>query len=317
MLAKLKSAGVLVSACARSCQRGRAAALQLPPWLRARSCRCAAAAGRWRGPSCGSVRRASRSAASSRRWRSAYRRCRLAASTLRVRAWADRRARPIAGRHRPLAAGSEVAHVGAASSAAGGRWPTDERSRRRARRRPGPRSADLRRRISPAARAERRFMGAAAGVRQGHRSGPLGHADGRSDGAGESIEATLARETAEEAGLDSLTCSVWRARPDVTVRRPVAEGYMDERIAVFRAAAAGEGRIAVESRRRGGAVRLPRRRRCGGAPRRRRIHPRGDPRSSAPSSPGGGDRASLAGLQAAGRDAPRAPPPAAHRGLRS
>ena len=53
--------------------------------------------------------------------------------------------------------------------------------------------------------------------------------------AGESIEATLARETAEEAGLDLADLATLARGPDVTVRRPVAEGFMDERIAVFRA----------------------------------------------------------------------------------
>lgn len=53
--------------------------------------------------------------------------------------------------------------------------------------------------------------------------------------AGESIEATLERETAEEAGLDLEALTALQRGPDVTVRRPLAEGWMDERIAVFRA----------------------------------------------------------------------------------
>jgi 8-oxo-dGTP pyrophosphatase MutT (NUDIX family) len=53
--------------------------------------------------------------------------------------------------------------------------------------------------------------------------------------AGESIEATLERETAEEAGLGLADLRALARAPDVAVRRPVAEGYMDERIAVFRA----------------------------------------------------------------------------------
>ena len=53
--------------------------------------------------------------------------------------------------------------------------------------------------------------------------------------AGESIATTLERETAEEAGL-ALSQLVGLSRgPDVVIRRPVAEGWMDERIAVFRA----------------------------------------------------------------------------------
>ena len=52
---------------------------------------------------------------------------------------------------------------------------------------------------------------------------------------GESIEATLARETAEEAGLALADLAGLARGPDVTVRRPVPEGWMDERIAVFRA----------------------------------------------------------------------------------
>jgi 8-oxo-dGTP pyrophosphatase MutT (NUDIX family) len=52
---------------------------------------------------------------------------------------------------------------------------------------------------------------------------------------GESIRSTLVRETAEEAGLclDDLR-SLRRGR-DVLVRRPVEDGFMNERIAVFHA----------------------------------------------------------------------------------
>ncbi len=57
---------------------------------------------------------------------------------------------------------------------------------------------------------------------------------------GESVEAALARETAEEAGLDLADLNRLRRGPDVAVRRPLEEGYMDERIAVFRAVL-GEG----------------------------------------------------------------------------
>jgi 8-oxo-dGTP pyrophosphatase MutT (NUDIX family) len=52
---------------------------------------------------------------------------------------------------------------------------------------------------------------------------------------GESIEATLERETAEEAGLVLADLTDLSRGPDVSVRRPVPEGWMDERIAVFRA----------------------------------------------------------------------------------
>ena len=52
---------------------------------------------------------------------------------------------------------------------------------------------------------------------------------------GESIEATLERETEEEAGLVLADLADLRRGPDVTVRRAVPEGWMDERIAVFRA----------------------------------------------------------------------------------
>jgi len=53
--------------------------------------------------------------------------------------------------------------------------------------------------------------------------------------AGESIAATLARETMEEAGLAIADLPDLERRPAITIRRPVAEGYMVERIEVFRA----------------------------------------------------------------------------------
>lgn len=52
---------------------------------------------------------------------------------------------------------------------------------------------------------------------------------------GESIETTLRRETLEEAGLDVDSLADLRRCADVDIRRPVPEGYMVERIAVFRA----------------------------------------------------------------------------------
>jgi 8-oxo-dGTP pyrophosphatase MutT (NUDIX family) len=58
---------------------------------------------------------------------------------------------------------------------------------------------------------------------------------GGQQAAGESIAATLARETWEEAGLVVAELDGLVRGADVRVRRPVAEGYMDERIAVFRA----------------------------------------------------------------------------------
>ena len=133
--------------------------------------------------------------------------------------------------------------------------------------------------------------------------------------AGESIEATLERETAEEAGLGLADLTTLARGPDVTVRRPVVEGYMDERIAVFRAVLA-EGLIPVESRRRGGAVRLPGG--SGAAPSAwpRAISPSRPPSSSAPSSsPASRPRASRRLLRGSMRPR-RAPPPAAHPGLR-
>ena len=52
-------------------------------------------------------------------------------------------------------------------------------------------------------------------------------------GAGESIAQTLARETAEEAGLDVAGLDPLTPAGRLTVRRPVADGYMIERIDVF------------------------------------------------------------------------------------
>ena len=54
-------------------------------------------------------------------------------------------------------------------------------------------------------------------------------------GAGESIAQTLARETAEEAGLDLAALDPLAPAGRLTVRRPVADGYMIERIDVFEA----------------------------------------------------------------------------------
>ena len=55
--------------------------------------------------------------------------------------------------------------------------------------------------------------------------------------AGESIAATLARETWEEAGLRLDALAEIRSLGRVTVRRPVADGYMVEHIEVFDALA--------------------------------------------------------------------------------
>jgi 8-oxo-dGTP pyrophosphatase MutT (NUDIX family) len=54
-------------------------------------------------------------------------------------------------------------------------------------------------------------------------------------GAGESIAQTLVRETAEEAGLDVAALGQLTPAGRVTVRRPVSDGYMIERIDVFEA----------------------------------------------------------------------------------
>jgi 8-oxo-dGTP pyrophosphatase MutT (NUDIX family) len=62
--------------------------------------------------------------------------------------------------------------------------------------------------------------------------------------AGESLETTLARETLEEAGVDVADLLDLQRCDDVVVRRPVAEGAMDERIAVYRARLA-EGVVPV------------------------------------------------------------------------
>ena len=53
--------------------------------------------------------------------------------------------------------------------------------------------------------------------------------------AGESIEATLERETMEEAGLAIADLKDLRRCDDIVVHRAVAEGDMDERIVVYRA----------------------------------------------------------------------------------
>lgn len=53
--------------------------------------------------------------------------------------------------------------------------------------------------------------------------------------AGESIAQTLARETWEEAGLRVADLAGMAAMGRLTVRRPVAEGYMVEHIAMFEA----------------------------------------------------------------------------------
>jgi isopentenyldiphosphate isomerase len=71
--------------------------------------------------------------------------------------------------------------------------------------------------------------------------------------AGESIVTTLERETAEEAGLALSQLDGLTRGPDVMIRRPVTEGWMDERIAVFRATLA-QG--ATPSNRDGEVVRF-------------------------------------------------------------
>ena len=53
--------------------------------------------------------------------------------------------------------------------------------------------------------------------------------------AGESVAQTLARETQEEAGLPIGALGGARATDQITVRRPVADGYMIEHIAVHEA----------------------------------------------------------------------------------
>lgn len=53
--------------------------------------------------------------------------------------------------------------------------------------------------------------------------------------AGESIPETLARETMEEAGLEVAALQGLQRASSLWLRRPVREGYMVERITVFRA----------------------------------------------------------------------------------
>ena len=53
--------------------------------------------------------------------------------------------------------------------------------------------------------------------------------------AGETVETTLARETWEEAGLDVATLLELDRGESLTIRRPVAEGYMVEHIDVYAA----------------------------------------------------------------------------------
>jgi 8-oxo-dGTP pyrophosphatase MutT (NUDIX family) len=53
--------------------------------------------------------------------------------------------------------------------------------------------------------------------------------------SGESITVTLERETMEEAGLTLAELRRLERSEPITIRRPVAEGYMIERIEVFRA----------------------------------------------------------------------------------
>src|SRR5205085_9907231 len=54
-------------------------------------------------------------------------------------------------------------------------------------------------------------------------------------GAGETVETALARETEEEAGLDLATLHGLEHGERLTIRRPVAEGYMVEHLDVYRA----------------------------------------------------------------------------------
>jgi 8-oxo-dGTP pyrophosphatase MutT (NUDIX family) len=53
--------------------------------------------------------------------------------------------------------------------------------------------------------------------------------------ADETVESALARETWEEAGLDIGALRELRAAGRITIRRPVAEGYMVEHLAVYSA----------------------------------------------------------------------------------
>ena len=71
--------------------------------------------------------------------------------------------------------------------------------------------------------------------------------------AGESVRSALIRETAEEAGLAPHDLRSLRRADDVFVRRPVAEGYVNERIAVFRATLADD---ATPTNRDGEVVRF-------------------------------------------------------------
>jgi 8-oxo-dGTP pyrophosphatase MutT (NUDIX family) len=69
-------------------------------------------------------------------------------------------------------------------------------------------------------------------------------------GADETLESALARETWEEAGLDVATLRELHRRSRLTIRRPVAEGYMVEHLDVY-TARLPEG---VEPRNRDGEV---------------------------------------------------------------
>jgi len=57
--------------------------------------------------------------------------------------------------------------------------------------------------------------------------------------ADETVESALARETWEEAGLDIGALRELRAAGRITIRRPVAEGYMVEHLAVYTARVPG------------------------------------------------------------------------------
>ena len=52
---------------------------------------------------------------------------------------------------------------------------------------------------------------------------------------GETVESALARETWEEAGLDVASLLALRRGERMTIRRPVAEGYMVEHLDVYSA----------------------------------------------------------------------------------
>ena len=169
--------------------------------------------------------------------------------------------------------------------------------------------------ISPAAAADGRFWVQQRAFDKATDPGRWDTLMGGQMAAGESIEATLERETAEEAGLGLADLTALARGPDVTVRRPVVEGYMDERIAVFRAVLA-EG--VIPANRDGEVVQFAcleeaalRR-----APGRGRIHPRSHahPRRRARARRAG--RALAGGCFGLRRRPRRAPPPAAHPGLR-